>query len=135
MPRYFRVIFAGLACTAFHQTAQAETERVTVTASIPESCRLDASDLVIAEGQPSAQGFAWEACNSRRSYQIAATTRALDPTELVMIDYDSRSLQLSALGRTELINRTGPILKRVPIALRADGLKGVLRLSVSMTAI
>lgn len=130
-----KMLIAGFALVAFHQSAQAETTRATVSASVPESCRLDASDLILSEDQPSALGFAWEACNSRRSYQIAATTRALEPAEQVTINYDSRSLQLSALGRTELLSRTGPILKRIPVALEAEGLTSGLRLSITMTVI
>ncbi len=135
MPRYLPLLFTGVASAAFHQAAYAQPKQVTITASVPESCRLDASAIVLTQDSLSGGGHAWEACNSRRSYQIAATTRALAPTELVTISYDSRSQLLDPSGQTGLINRRGPIFKRVPISLTANGLTSALTLSVSMTVI
>ncbi|WP_298306215.1 hypothetical protein [uncultured Erythrobacter sp.] len=126
-------IIAGLA--VLPHAAHAEVSSSRVTASVPESCRLDAPNLSLNEGSESATGVAWEMCNSGRGYRIAALTRALDSSETIVLRYGNLIRELNAVGQTDLVNRSGPIFKQVPMSLNAKDLNRPLVLSVSMTAI
>jgi len=125
----------ALCAAASPANADTGTGQARVTASVPESCRLEAPTISLDPGTRSSSGFAWEACNSQRSYEIAATTRSLASDERLVVTYGTRSARLEADGSTVIARRNGPVFMRVPMGISAERLAAPVTLNVSMTAI
>ncbi len=124
-----------VAAAVLPQSLHAAESRTSVTASVREICRFDASALMLSPETGLAEGQAFEACNSARSYKITATTRSLLVGETVQLGYGNRNLPLEADGNTFIVQRRGPVFVSIPLRLEANALTAPLSVTFAMSAV
>ncbi len=129
------LVLAGASLATFPTAILAADKQAAVSASIPEVCRFDAPSLMLDESTGIASGTAFEACNSRRSYNIVAVTRPLDGDEVLELEYGQNTLGLNADGSTIIKRSSGPGLQIVDLRLRAIALTQPVSLTLAMSVV
>lgn len=135
MSRQIGFSLAIVAMCGFPAVAQANPNSATITASIPESCIFDAPALTVDGSGQIATGFALEACNSARRYDISASTRVLGNDEGVLLGYGSDRRPLEIDGNTVILSRSSPAFRNVPLVLEARYLDAPITVTLSMNTI
>lgn len=129
------LVLAGASLATSPTSLLAADKQPAISASIPEVCRLDAPSLLLDENSGIASGVAFEACNSRRSYNIVAETRPLAGDEMLELGYGQNTLGLDADGSTIIKRSSGPGLQIVDLRLRARALTQPVSLTLAMSAV
>ena len=129
------VFAAGLCAVGLPSLAQAKVQDAAVSASVSEVCVFQAPEFSVTEANGRISGFALEACNSAKSYSVTATTRPLRSGETLGIWYDNSNQVLENDGWTEIVNRSGPIYRQIPVQLNAEQLEEPVTVTLSMTLI
>lgn len=106
-----------------------------ISATVPEVCGIDASEVVIQPGDGQVAGSVSEMCNSGRGFRVMASHRSLAQGEAVEIIYAGQAVQLDAMGISELAYGTGPVARHVPVLIRSNGLVETLAISIGIMAI
>lgn len=135
MQRIFALTMFMVAMILLPPSLNAAESRASISATVREICRFDASPLLISEGQNSARGEAFEMCNSARSYRITATTRSLVEGESAQLGYGAEKMELKADGNTFVIQRQGPVVITTPLQLVASYLFSPLFVTLAMSAV
>ena len=134
MLRYLTLVVA-LSVPAAAQANSNASGSMRISLHVPEVCQIEASVVPLDKNEGTASGDVFEMCNGGRSFRVMAMHRALDEGETVRIDYGGESRQLSASGFSELAVRSGPVVRNVPISVRAQGLQQDLAISVGFAVI
>lgn len=136
--RMSHLILAGLTFAAMPTKSAAATPSESgfnISLRVPTVCDLDAGEFQVNGSQSEFTGHVFEYCNSSRGFQVIASHRPLQHSEIVEIDYGEQNSLLGEGGLSMIAFRSGPRLSAVPVKIKASGLETELSLAFSLTAI
>lgn len=132
------MILAGLAFALTPGSAMAATSSeggFNISLYVPVVCDLDSTDFQFDPSQNEVVGQVYEYCNSSRGFQVVASHRPLETSEIVEVGYGDQHSMLEPSGFSTVAFRSGPRLSAVPVRIRASGLESQLSVAFAVTAI
>ena len=106
-----------------------------ISLHVPTVCDIDAGDFQVDASRSEITGQVYEYCNSARGFQVIASHRPLQHSEVVEVDYGEQNSMLGGSGLSMIAFRTGPRLSVVPVRIKASGLESQFALAFSLAAI
>jgi hypothetical protein len=117
------------------QAAEGAAGGFNISLEVPAICDLSLPDLVFLEDEHVVTGEVHEFCNSSNGFQVIASHRPLDASEVVEVDFDGEFATLSQDGLSPIAFRSGARFGPVPFRIDATHLEAGLAVSFSLIAI
>lgn len=127
------IVLCGLSATTAH--AEEASGGFNISLQVPVVCDLDATDFSLDQSQVELSGTVNEFCNSSRGFQVVASHRPLELSEIVEVNYGGEQTLLDRGGISNIAFRSGPRLSAVPVRIRVTGLETQLSVSFAITAV
>ncbi|GEM_PF-1742240 len=137
MRRFYKftaAILAGSIATAAN-AGDGASAGFQLSLTVPEVCDVDVGTPLVVEEPGVAILQVSELCNSRRSFQVVASHRALEPQEQISINYGGQVNWLGMSGVSSVAFRQGPSLRTVPVTVQSVGVTSPLVISLGMMAL
>ena len=128
---------AAIVAIALPQAALAEngaSQSFGVSARVPAYCEINASAIVVSEGNGTATGTVFESCNTQEGFQVVASHRPLEANEWVAFNYAGNASYLQPHGWSQVANRVGAKHGVRPISVQYSGLATPLAISLTITS-
>lgn len=132
------VVLAGLAYSVAPSSASAAASSdggFNISVTVPVVCDLDAENFQFDPSQNEVVGQVHEYCNSSRGFQVVASHRPLQASEIVEVGYGNQHSFLEERGLSTVAFRSGPRMSAVPVRIKASGLASQLSVAFAVTAI
>lgn len=126
-------LLAAVPATAYAE--HAPSTGFGISATVPEVCQMNASDVLIDRQSTMVTTSVFEMCNSSGAYRVTATYRTLADMEAVSITYDGRLTPLRRDGASDIALRAGPFVGRREVRFNIARLDEQLSVSFGMTAV
>lgn len=105
-----------------------------ITANVPEVCNIAADDFVLNESGR-VTGTVQEFCNSSTGYQIFASHRPLDISEMATVRYGTQTTALDFSGMSSVAFRSGQRFEFVPVEINAQDLDAPLAVAFTLSPV
>ena len=128
---------AAIAAIALPQAAFAEdnaSQSFRINVRVPAYCEINASAIIASEGDGIATGTVFESCNSGDGFQVVASHRELETSEVVAFNYAGQTSYLRQDGWSQVANRMGAKHGLRPIAVQYSGLTQPLAINLTITS-
>lgn len=134
MRRLSVIVLAAACSTAAHANSD-NSGGFALSAFVPEVCQIESSIIAVDVLDQTAHGTVFEMCNSGRGFRVIASYRTLGEGEEVEFDYGGDVRELDSSGMSDLAQHGGPVVRNVPVTIRASGLAQNLAISLGIAAI
>ena len=131
----FAAVASALAFSTAAMGEAPDASGIQLSLTVPEVCHINASPLSLRPDHESATGVISEFCNANRGFQVVASHRELEGGEAIWFTYGEETRALNRSGISGISNRRGPSARQIPVAIRSEGLRQSVTISLGMAAI
>jgi len=127
------LVVTGFSAMPAAALAQDNAGSFQVSATVPEYCEINATEILTADGDGMVTGSVFESCNTQEGFQVVASHRPLEGNEWVAFNYAGNVRYLKSSGWSEVANRSGAKYGERPISVSYTSLAAPLAINLTVT--